>query len=326
MKPPTDSRARRLLRAGVRVVVVLAGLMLVGSLILGFVEQQQRDRLLPPGQLVDVAGNGSIHLRTWGMEHTAGPTIILDHAASLPSSSWAWIGASLGESYRVVAYDRPGMGWSRGGGGPRDARTSAEALRSALDRAGIPGPYVPIGHSYGGFSARMFAHLYPDEVAGLVLLDTTNEGAGDPDDTAGQGRGFAAWYRLQAWQGQLGLLQLGGPGGGFGGLPPADAEAAHVVTRWRTHLDATADELDAWPISARDLRRAGDFGDLPLLVVSGYGTEAQIESQRDLVRLSSNSRYVELPVWHTSMLVDREHAALVTGELRSFLSSLPPAR
>jgi pimeloyl-ACP methyl ester carboxylesterase len=318
------SRPRRLARAAVRVAAALALLMLIGSVALGFVEQHQRDRFPPPGQLVDLGDGRQIHLRGWGADHADGPTIILDHAASLTSSSWAWIGAELGETYRVVAYDRPGMGWSRGGGGPRDAATSARALRAALESAGIPGPYVPVGHSFGGFSARMFAHLYRDQVVGLVLLDTTNEGAGNPDDTAGQGRGFAVWYRFQAWQGHLGLFQLSG-GHGLGALPAADAEAANVVTRWRSHLDATADELEAWPTSARDLRRAGDLGGLPLLVVSAYGTEAQIEDQRDLTRLSSNARYVELPVWHTSMLVEREHAELVAAEIREFLGDLPPA-
>lgn len=301
-----------------RVMLVLALLALTATTLLGVVEEEQRQRYPAPGRLVEIGDGMVIHLRVWGAENT-GPTIILDAAAGLPSSAWALMAQQLARSHRVVAYDRPGMGWSSGGTGPRDARTAAEALRVTLEKAGIEPPLVVVGHSYGGFSARMFAHLNPGAVVALALIDTTNE-------KGGGARAYATIYRARAWQGQLGLFQLPAADGVLAGLPAADAEAGQVVQRWRSHLDATADELEAWPISAGQLAEAGDLGDLPTLIVAALGSAAHYELQRDLGRLSHNSDYVELDVWHTSMLFDASHAALVADELRRFLSRSVGAR
>lgn len=309
----------------IRLLLAARNILLVGGLVIGAVlltgatwqawaEQESRQRYPPPGRLVDIGDGRLIHLRTWGADKP-GPTFILDISASLPSSAWAWIAQDLAQANRVVAYDRPGMAWSQGGSGPRDARTAAEALGAALDRAGIGPPYVVVGHSYGGFSAQMFTHLNRQDVIALVLLDTTH-----PD--GGGERAFATIYRLIAWQGHAGLFQLFKPGNGVVGLPAAEAEAAHAVSQWTSHMDATADELEAWPISAAQLHAAGDLGDLPLLVVSAYGTDYHYELQRDLATLSSAGEYVALDVWHVSMLVERDHAALAAAQIRRFLAGL----
>ncbi|CAN5644017.1 alpha/beta hydrolase [soil metagenome] len=307
-------RSRRLLRAAGLALALLAALALTATALLGWVEGVQRERFPAPGQPVELGDGRVIHLRTWGTDNP-GPTIILDAAASLPSSAWAWIAQDLAQDHRVVAYDRPGMGWSSGGSKPRDARSAAEALGAALAKAGIEPPYVVVGHSYGGFSARMFAHLNPGSVVGIALLDTTHEDGGGAE-------AFAAFYRARAVQGDLGLFQLVAQPNGLAGLPPAEAAAGHVVGHWRSHLDATAAELEAWPISAQQLRDADDLRDLPLLVVAAYGSDAQYDLQRDLATLSTNSRYVELDVWHTSMLFNADHAALVAAEIRQFGAAL----
>jgi pimeloyl-ACP methyl ester carboxylesterase len=312
------SLARRLARALAHALALLAIATIGGTTALGHVESEQRQRYPAPGEMVDIGGGRLIHLRTWGAD-MPGPTFILDISASLPSSAWAWIAQDLARTNRVVAYDRPGMAWSVVGNGPRDARTAAEALSAALDEAGIGGPFVVVGHSYGGFSARMFAHLRRADVVGLVLLDTTHEDGGGLDR-------FAALYRGRAWQGHLGLFQLLGHGNGLAGLPPAEAEAGDAVAHWTSHLDATADELEAWAISAADLRAAGALGDMPLLVVVAHGSEEHYDLQRDLARLSSASRYVELDVWHVSMLVQQDHAALVADEMRRFLAEVVAGR
>jgi pimeloyl-ACP methyl ester carboxylesterase len=310
---PLRPRLTRLGRAAVVVACLLALLGTVGTAALVARETEQRRRYPPPGQMIDIGEGRSIHLRIWGGDRPA-PTIILDAAASQPSSSWALVAQQLARTHRVIAYDRPGMGWSIGRSGPRDARTSAQALAAALQRSGIGPPYVVVGHSYGGFSARMFAHLQPEHVAGLVLLDTTHhDGGGGP--------AFAALYRWRAWQAHLGLYQLGAQVDADPS-PADDYRTTEVVGRWRSHMDATADELEAWPLSADQLRTAGDHGDMPLLVIAAYGSERQHELQRDLARLSTRSSYVELPVWHTSMLHDLDDAILVSAEIEAFMAGL----
>jgi pimeloyl-ACP methyl ester carboxylesterase len=274
-------------------------------------ERDLRARFPPPGELVRLADGRQIHLRQWGVGNP-GPTILLDTAASTPSSAWALFAQELARDHHVVAYDRPGMGWSTGLPGPRDAQTAAAALREALVVANVAPPYVVVAHSYGGFSGRLFSHLNRSDVVALVLMDTTHEDGGGE-------RGFALWYRLAAWRNHLGLNQLVPPGNGFAGLPSADAEAAHAVSQWTSHADATADELDAWHISAAQLQAAGDLGDLPLLVIAAIGGDEHTTLQRDLARLSTQSTYRPLEIWHTSMLFNPDHARIVADEIRRFL-------
>lgn len=123
-----------------------------------------RDRLL--AHLVD-AGGRRLHLNVMG-EDKDGPTVILE--AGGMSSQWAWIQPEIAEFARVVSYDRAGLGWSEQ---PHDARHISQQLHTALEEAGIGGPYVLVGHSMGGVYARQFAGDYPDEVAGMVLLDSS---------------------------------------------------------------------------------------------------------------------------------------------------------
>jgi pimeloyl-ACP methyl ester carboxylesterase len=90
------------------------------------------------------------------------------------SPNWHWVQTQLAPMGRVVAYDRAGLGWSEPGPGPRDAQQSAGELHTALQNAGIPGPYVVVGHSYGELVVRAFTDLYADEVVGMVLVDASH--------------------------------------------------------------------------------------------------------------------------------------------------------
>ena len=304
-----------MLRAAIQISAVVGLLVLSGITVQARAEQSEREAHLPPGQLVAIGGGQLIHVRTWG-DSNPGTTIVLDISAATPSSLWAWVGRALGEHHRVVAFDRPGMAWSAGPWAPRDAQHAADALASALTAAGIPPPYVVVGHSYGGFSSRVFAGMYRDRVSGLALLDTTHPGGGGEI-------GFATFYRLRAWQGHLGMFQFFPPPNHFSELPPEEQASAHAVNTWASHLDTSAEELEAWPTSAAQVRAIGsNFGDLPLLVVSGVGSPTQIDTQRDLARLSSNSRFVEIDADHMGMLASRGQSELLLEHLEQFIDSL----
>ena len=304
-----------MLRASTRVLAVVGVLVLSGITVQARAEQAERGTHPPPGRLVDIGGGQLIHMRTWG-ESNDGPTIVLDVSGATPSSIWAWVGRALGEHHPVVAFDRPGMAWSRGPWAPRDAQHAADALASALTAANIPQPYVVVGHSYGGFSSRVFAGTYRDMVSGLVLLDTTHpDGGGEV--------AFATFYRIRAWLGHMGMFQLLPPPDSFSELPPEERASAHAVNAWASHLDTSAEELEAWPISAAQVRAVGsDFGDLPLLIVGGVGSPSHLDLQRDLTRLSSNSQFVEINADHMGMLVSRGQSELVVQQLEQFVDSL----
>lgn len=91
------------------------------------------------------------------------------------SRTWRAIYPKVAGFTRVVVFDRAGMGKSESGPPPRTSARIAEELHTLLNRAAIPGPYILVGHATGGWNMRMFAHKYPTETAGLVLIDSPHE-------------------------------------------------------------------------------------------------------------------------------------------------------
>jgi pimeloyl-ACP methyl ester carboxylesterase len=121
---------------------------------------RDRRRYPPPGRLVDVDGH-QMHLQVQGPDF-GGPTVVLEAGMGSFSPNWYWVQQELSAVVQSVAYDRPGLGWSRPCRRPRDAQTIARELRAALRAAAIEPPYVLAGHSFGGLPVRAFADLYPD--------------------------------------------------------------------------------------------------------------------------------------------------------------------
>src|SRR3954454_14683779 len=120
-----------------------------------------------PGQLIDVGGH-RLYIECTG---SGSPTVVLQAGLGASSSSWASIAPNVAASTRVCAYDRAGHGRSEEAAGPQDGIALATDLHTLLDRAGENGPYVMVAHSSGGPYVRVFATQYPDEIAGMVLLD-----------------------------------------------------------------------------------------------------------------------------------------------------------
>ncbi len=155
----------------IQIVALIAGLILLGA-VLGVACQSlgtRRDRRAypPPGRLVDL-GTHRLHLLEVG---SGGPTILMEAGLMSTVLSWSELQRTLSGSFRVVAYDRAGMGWSELGPMPRTADRIIDELHTLLERATIPPPYVLVGHSFGGLTMPLFAARFPDEVIGIVLVD-----------------------------------------------------------------------------------------------------------------------------------------------------------
>ncbi|MGI5287992.1 alpha/beta fold hydrolase [Nonomuraea polychroma] len=131
---------------------------------------RDRRRYPPPGRLVDVGGR-RIHLWTAG---TGSPAVVLIPALGEPSLDFAPLLPNLAEETTAVIFDRAGLGWSDPVWKPMAQLDAADDLHTALHRAGVAPPYVLAGHSMGGFVVRLFAAGYPDEVAGLVFIDSSH--------------------------------------------------------------------------------------------------------------------------------------------------------
>jgi len=121
----------------------------------------------PPGRLVDI-GTHRLHLHCAG---EGAPTVIFDAALGASSLSWSLVQPPVARMTRACTYDRAGFGWSDAGPLPRTASRIADELHQLLREGAVAGPFVLVGHSYGGLVMRMFASRHLEEVAGLVLIE-----------------------------------------------------------------------------------------------------------------------------------------------------------
>jgi pimeloyl-ACP methyl ester carboxylesterase len=208
----------------------------------------------------------------------------MDSGLNGTSADWETLLPDLRRITRVCVYDRAGLGASDLSPHPRTSGQMVEELRALLANAGVPGPYVLVGWSFGGMNVRLYAARYPDEVAGVVLLDSSH-----PDRNT---RSLAL-------------------------LPPRARGEPASLTELR-HWWATDWGIPRWnPLgvdwqtSAEEVRAAGTLGDIPLAVVTrspdpAYGDwdpdfpedvaleldRAWQEMQRELVALSTNGRQI----------------------------------
>ncbi|HRV81266.1 MAG TPA: alpha/beta fold hydrolase, partial [Planctomycetota bacterium] len=135
-----------------------------------------------PGDLQNVGGH-RIHYQIYGAHHlerdAAAPVVLLEADTADWSSHWGSLPSELGQTCTVIAYDRAGLGWSGPGPNPRDADSLAKELHQLLIQIAPRRRALLVGHGLGTWIARMYAHRYPFETAGLVLLDGEHEGFAD---------------------------------------------------------------------------------------------------------------------------------------------------
>ncbi|NEO46523.1 MAG: alpha/beta hydrolase [Moorea sp. SIO4A3] len=161
--------------------IFLGVLLAVSILLLGLFLYERWSRIYlpikypPPGKLVDVGGR-KLHLHCMGEGDVEGDvTVILeDGLAPMGSMAWGKVQPHVAQFTRVCAYDRAGIMWSEPSPHPPTADQIAQDLHRALEQAGIKPPYVLAGLSMGGIYIRVFAELYPDEVVGMVLVDSSH--------------------------------------------------------------------------------------------------------------------------------------------------------
>lgn len=125
-----------------------------------------------PNQLVDMDHGRRMNIYCLG---TGTPTVILDAGLGGDTTAWAMVQPQIASRTRACAYDRAGLGFSDGSSRPNTAGNIAQDLHALLQAAKIAPPYVLVGHSSGGMNIRVFADRYPEEVAGMVAVDSSHE-------------------------------------------------------------------------------------------------------------------------------------------------------
>src|SRR6476619_1203680 len=117
--------------------------------------------------LVDVGGR-RLYITCMG---EGSPTVVLEHGMATESDSWAAVQRAVAQFTRVCAFDRAGRGTSDPAPTPRTSEDMVADLHTLLANAHVPGPYILVGNSLGGFNARLDTHNYPEQGVGVVPVD-----------------------------------------------------------------------------------------------------------------------------------------------------------
>ena len=320
----TQTRANQILdflkRAFVQVSIFVVALAIAGVIYQTAATEADYDKYPPPGVLVNVGGY-KMHIYCMG---EGSPTVILDSANMGTVSNWAWIQPELAKSTRVCTYDRADSGWSDLSPQPNDTKQNAQALHTLLENANIANPYILVGHSFGGLYVRMYAEIYPDEVAGMVFIEGTLpdglKALGKPDVMPNapnpqmmDGTPFIS---------RLGILRLVGFPSTDPDLPEpqrSELQAYLASTKLAESLKRQYHLFPTLLAQVRPLYNAGSLGDIPVAVVLGSEGDGGIVEWQDLfagqAALSTNHIMVMIDDANHISLVDRREDAMHTGEV-----------
>jgi len=209
-------------------------------------------------QKIDIGGI-KLHYEVFGKEN-ANVTLVFDSGYGWDLTNWNSIRSEVSKFAKMFIYSRPGIGESERDDRPFHSKQNIENLRTLLQKEGVKPPYILVGHSFGGANVRLFASEYPEEVAGVILLDSVHE-----DQNKFMAPLFSDLVK-EEYYGQF-------------------------------TLEASFDEFEA---SLEQIRASQSLGDIPLLVITGgtqphHTSESWAywtKFQKELVRLSTNSRHI----------------------------------
>jgi pimeloyl-ACP methyl ester carboxylesterase len=249
---------------------VLAATVIV-LLALGALAKSRLKKRFPlVGQMVDIGGY-RLHMHVEGQ---GSPTVVLDAGAGGFGLAWELVRPAVASVTRVVAYDRAGLGWSDPSPYPRDAYTMALELHTMLTNAKVAGPYILVGHSLGGVVARQFAAKYPDEVVGLVMVDSAHEQQMKhfPAAMVKMAESMKGMMVVMKLIGKLGIFALK-PGlisiGDNGKLSSELVKQLQgVMASSDSHTDAMIAESESVYAMQMQTQPVSTLGDLPLTVIS----------------------------------------------------------
>lgn len=260
--------------------------------------------------LLSVGGH-ALHVRIRG---AGGPPVIIDAGIGSLAEEWYPLQDALSSGTLVVVYDRAGYGASEPGPLPRDGGREADEVKALLDAASVPGPYVLVGHSLGGLNVQVFAARYPEDVAGLVLLDPPPLrwilGEGFPDLRE------MAMAMTAEWEARAGELA--------GSDSPAERAQADFL---RT---IASEHREMFGRSARLAADIRSFGDIPLRVIASgvpnpaFGDDAEefqehwAGQSRQLAAKSERGEFVF--VENSTHALHRDAADLVRATILAVVS------
>jgi pimeloyl-ACP methyl ester carboxylesterase len=311
-------RARLAARTVSAGIAGIATLLTVGSV--AHLIQIARDACAfpPRGKLVDIGGY-RMHLLAEGAnavtQHGRMPTVVLIPGGYAQGLGMYHLHSRVRSRTRSIIYDHAGTGWSDLGPFPRTPIREADELKRLLERAGEKGPFVLVGHSFGGLLANNFAARYPRAVAGLVLFDPTPIASSETSRGSLRVRSAGLVMRATGLAHGFGLSFAFSSAGGFV-VPAAYKDALETQLQRLGELRAAFEARERRVQSniaaasmigtfftepTSDLvQQPGSLGELPMTVV--YSKAALALSQqaaREVQALSSGARRIDAPAGST---------------------------
>lgn len=294
---------------------LFGGALLTGGYIYERAAEWRDKKIHPaPGRIV-AAGRHKLHLF---YQASVGPTVVIEQGAGEPSRLWWPVQDKIAEFASVCTYDRAGYGWSEPAAVGHTIAERAEELHTLLTNAGIPGPYILVGHSYGGFIVRCFARNHPDQTAGLVLVDTPEEAAFFRREVLKFYSRLRFMNKAVEFAARFGVLRL------LGRFFPLDHVGFSFVRP--AEYSAAGDDLASLQLvqpATGNFGGVGSLGDLPLAVIT-HGQpfpgpffileKGWSEGQTRLAALSTNSLLIRAN--NSNHMIQVDEPGLVVEAIR----------
>src|ERR1700733_13874472 len=251
------------------VVGAILGLLFAGVVYEERCRRRDARRYPPLGQLIDVGGR-RLHLLSKGTE---GPTVVIEPGAGGPSLAWFGLQEEIANFACVCLYDRAGYQWSDPAAEPRSLEDRVEDLYALLVNAALPAPYILVAHSYDGFLVRLFARDHRDSVAGLVLIDTPDEGVYFRREVLSRYSQIAWMLTAMKFLSTVGLPRLltrWFANQDNNAAPEVSGQINSGVVR-REYFAAASDDITSLRRASSWLRQPGALGvlgDLPVVVIT----------------------------------------------------------
>jgi pimeloyl-ACP methyl ester carboxylesterase len=300
-RPSIHRRRRRLLLFGAGLLISAGVLLAAGATVQTTGEAADMRDLPAPGQLLEVDGR-AMHLNCSG---SGSPTVLLLSGVMSYSLDWSLVQPAVSASTRVCSYDRAGLGWSEHNPTPRTVDNLTNEFGELIRISGESGPYIVVGHSYGGIIARLFVARHRAHVGALVLVDSVDDEWLERLQPGNAG--YDTMLLLSdtlADVDRVGLLRLIGKERSaslfpasmpFHRLPP-DVRNQYVTIAARTSFWTEVNrEQRAIHDSVSSVKaELGPVGDLPLVVLTAEDATApqHLAAQQALLALSTNSQQI----------------------------------
>ncbi|MDJ0682319.1 MAG: alpha/beta hydrolase [Xenococcaceae cyanobacterium MO_167.B52] len=305
-----------------------------------FASVKEKKQIPPPGRLIDLGGY-RLHLYSQG---EGNPTVVLDH--SLGGIEGYFLIESLAKLTKVCIYDRAGYGWSDKSSRKRNSKVIVYELDELLTKANIKPPYILVGDSFGSYNVRLYAHVFPEKVKGIVLTDALHENAmlTMSLQIIALKTFFFSGFLISILGSLLGIIRFLGICGVFELIKPElkkfpEPIKAQVKKSFYGYRHWLTMAQEIWHIddSAEEVKVANDFADLPIVSIKSKTffkpsiftyflplkaiDKLRNKIHQDLSQLSTN--YTELQAKSSGHFVWLDQPEIITEAVKVILSNKP---